>query len=37
MTIPEGGSDEAFEIMFFVKPYMEEYLERTDEGYKWVA
>lgn len=37
MTIPEGGSNEAFEIMFFVKPGMDEYFELTDEGYKWVS
>ena len=37
MTIPDGGSNEAFEIMFFVKPDMEEYFELTDEGYKWIA
>lgn len=37
MTIPEGGSNEAFEIMFFVKPGMDEYFELTDEGYKWIA
>ena len=37
MTIPEGGSNEAFEIMFFVKPGMDEYFEQTDEGYKWVS
>lgn len=34
MTIPEGRSNEAFEIMFFVKPGMDEYFELTDEGYK---
>ncbi|WP_172624266.1 hypothetical protein [Phocaeicola dorei] len=32
-----GGSNEAFEIMFFVKPGMDEYFELTDEGYKWVS
>ena len=37
MTIPEGRSNEAFEIMFFVKPGMDEYFELTDEGYKWVS
>ena len=37
MTIPEGGSNEAFEIMFLVKPGMDEYFELTDEGYKWVS
>ena len=37
MTIPDGGSNEAFEVMFFVKPGMEEYFELTDEGYKWGA
>lgn len=37
MTIPEGGSNEAFEIMFFVKLGMDEYFELTDEGYKWVS
>lgn len=37
ITIPDGGSNEAFEIMFFVKPDMEEYFELTDEGYKWIA
>lgn len=37
MTIPDGGSNEAFEIMLFVKPYMEEYFELTDEGYRWAS
>lgn len=37
MTIPDGGSREAFEIVFFVNPDIEECLELTDEGYKWVA
>ena len=37
MDIPENGSNEAFEIMFFVKPEMEEYFELTDEGYQWSA
>lgn len=37
MTFPEGGSNEAFEIVFFVKPGLDEYFELTDEGYKWRA
>lgn len=37
MTFPDNGSNEAFEIVFFVKPGLEEYLELTDEGYRWKA
>lgn len=37
MTIPDDGSNEAFEIMFFVKPGTDEYFELTDEGYKWIV
>lgn len=37
MTIPEHGSNEAFEIMFYVKPGIDEYFELTDEGYRWVS
>ena len=37
MTIPDGGSREAFEIVIFVNPDIEKCLELTDEGYKWVA
>lgn len=37
MTVPDDGSKEAFEIMFFVKPGIEEYFELTDEGYKWIS
>ena len=37
MTFPEGGSNEAFEIVFFVKPGLDEYFELTDEGYRWRA
>lgn len=36
MTIPENGSNEAFEIMFYVKPGIDGYFELTDEGYKWI-
>ncbi len=36
MEIPDGGSNEAFEVMFYVKPGMDEYFELTDEGYKWI-
>lgn len=37
MTFPDGGSNEAFEIAFFVKPGLDEYFELTNEGYKWRA
>lgn len=37
MTVPDDGSNEAFEIMFEVKPGIEEYFELTDGGYKWIA
>ena len=37
METPEGGSDEAFEILFDVRPDMEDYFELTDEGYKWIV
>lgn len=37
MTFPDGGSNEAFEIVFFVKPGLDEYFELTDEGYRWKA
>ena len=37
MTFPDNGSNEAFEIVFFVKPGLEEYLELTNEGYRWKA
>ena len=37
MTIPDNGSNEAFEIMFYVKPGIDEYFELTDEGYRWIA
>ena len=36
-SFPDNGSNEAFEIVFFVKPGLEEYLELTDEGYRWKA
>ena len=36
MMIPYDGSDEAFEILFDVRPDMEDYFELTDEGYKWI-
>ena len=37
MTFPDNGSNDAFEIVFFVKPGLEEYLELTNEGYRWKA
>ena len=37
MTFPDSGSNDAFEIVFFVKPGLEEYLELTNEGYRWKA
>lgn len=37
MTVPDDGSNEAFEIMFEVKPEIEEWFELTDEGYKWIS
>lgn len=37
MTIPDDRSNEAFEILFEVKPGIDEYFELTDEGYKWIA
>ena len=37
METPEGGSNEAFEILFYVRPELEDYFELTDEGYRWVA
>lgn len=37
MTIPDNGSNEAFEIMFYVKPGIDKYFELTDEGYRWIA
>lgn len=37
METPDGGSDEAFEILFDVRPDMEDYFELTDEGYKWIV
>lgn len=37
MTFPDDESNEAFEIVFFVKPGLDEYLELTDEGYRWKA
>ena len=32
MTFPDNGSNDAFEIVFFVKPGLEEYLELTNGG-----
>lgn len=37
METPEGGSNEAFEILFYVRPELEDYFELTDEGYRWGA
>lgn len=35
MILPNDGSNEAFEIMFEVKPGADKYFELTNEGYKW--
>lgn len=36
MTFPDDGSKEAYEIMFEIRPEMEDSFELTDDGYQWI-